>query len=108
MSKFRYLIERGTPKTEVEYDSERKLQVVEADLYITTITPGDDTGTSFGTAFTTVEAAQARAEELHQHDGSEDADTTPLRWKDPPQAWQPDALCVSQYLDDGVEENRDA
>lgn len=30
-----------------------------------------------------------------------------LVWKDPPVAWGPDAAAVSQYVDDGVEENRD-
>lgn len=30
-----------------------------------------------------------------------------LVWKDPPADWGDDVLAVSQYLDDGVEENRD-
>ena len=33
----------------------------------------------------------------------ENADT--LKWKEPPIEWQPDALCVSQYVDDGIEAN---
>lgn len=99
MGKFRYLIERGMP--EKVFDGN---ELVEADLFITTITPDDDTGRSGGQAFRTLDAAKAEAEQLHRSDGSEDV---PLKWKDPPQAWQPDALAVSQYLDDGIEDNRD-
>lgn len=31
-----------------------------------------------------------------------------ITWKPAPKAWQPDALFVSSWLDDGVTENRDA
>lgn len=30
-----------------------------------------------------------------------------LRWKEPPKTWQPDAIYVSQSIDDGIEERRD-
>lgn len=107
MSRFRYLIERGVPEeTIVEVDGDFK--VATADVFVTVITPDDDTGKSLGRAFQTVDDAKAEAEKLHQSDGSDDPEDHPLRWKDPPAAWQPDALAVSQYLDDGVEDNRDA
>ena len=45
-----------------------------------------------------VDAAKAMAERSEQ-----DADT--LKWKEPQGEWQPDALYVSQYVDDGIEAN---
>ena len=90
---------------EIVEGKDGKLEIVKADLYLTRITPNDDTGTGSNTAFRTVEDAKAQAEEWHLHDGSEDPEDNPLKWKDPPQAWQPDAVAVTQYFDDGVEEN---
>jgi hypothetical protein len=105
MSKFRYLIERGIPQEEIVDGEGGKLEVVTADLFVTVVTPDDDTGSSGGKAYRTLEEAQAQAEADHKYDGSEDPEDHPIVWKDPPQAWQPDALAVSQYFDDGIEPN---
>jgi hypothetical protein len=102
--KFRYLIERGVPQKEIVGEG-ADMEVVDADLFVTVITPDDDTGQPSSTAFVGVDAAKAHAEDLHRSDGSEDPEDHPLKWKDPPQAWQPDAIAVSQYFDDGVEPN---
>ena len=62
----------------------------------------DADGTSQGAIGDYENAADAKlaAEEFARPDE--------LRWKDPPKPWQPDALYVSQTLDDDVTENRDA
>lgn len=104
--KFRYLIERGTPD-DVIVDNDGTMSIATADIYVTVITPDDDTGRSTGDPCRTVDDAKAYADRLHQSDGSDDPDDTPLKWRDPPAAWQPDAIAVSQYLDDGVDDNRD-
>ena len=56
---------------EIVEGKDGKLEIVKADLYLTRITPNDDTGTGSNTAFRTVEDAKAQAEEWHLHDGSE-------------------------------------
>lgn len=97
--KYRYLIEHGVPDLTV-VDGE----LVELTLCLTVITPDDDTGKTNYERFVDVEAAQARAVEYERNLNPE----VTLKWKPAPEAWQPDALLVSQYLDDGVEPNRDA
>jgi hypothetical protein len=100
MSKFRYLIEHGRPEKLVTDE----LEIVEADLYITTITLEDDSGSSGLGPYFDLDAAKVEVETwVKQQHGDEIA----VKWKDPPQAWQPDAVAVTQYFDDGVEENRD-
>lgn len=106
MAKFRYLIERGPSQQTVALDGEEWV-LREADIYLAVITPEDETGKGSTDPHLSVEDAQAEAERLHRSDGSEDPADHPLVWKDPPEAWKPDALFVSQYLDDGVEPNRD-
>lgn len=87
MAKFRFLIERSS-----ETDKWRGA------LTISQITPEDDSGSVVGYA-DTLESAQAQVE-------ADYPDET-ISWKPAPKAWQPDALSVSNYLDDGVEENCD-
>ena len=86
--KYRYLIERGF--------------VTDA-IYCSLIEAGSE-GREFGTLGEFDNAADAKL--AAEADAKATADE--LRWKDPPKAWQPDALYVSQTLDDGVEENRDS
>jgi hypothetical protein len=69
-------------------------------VYLTTITKNDDSGQA-----TRVHGGVEGAKELASHDPNLEGD--PIVWKNPPVAWQPDALMISQWLDDGVEENRD-
>lgn len=85
MSKFRFLIEQSA-------ESQRWKGV----FTISQITPDDDTGMTIGYADTVDAAKQSVA-----------TDFPGLRWKTAPEAWQPDAVAVSDYLDDGVEEHRD-
>lgn len=54
--------------------------------------------------FATVEEAKRASEESSRLDPNEEDGIT---WKPAPKGWQPDAVCVSQFFDDGVAENRD-
>lgn len=83
MSRYRYLIEKASDG-----------------IYLTTITADDTSGTASHVA--DLDAAK----ELANLDPNLDGAT--VRWKDAPEAWQPDAVAVSQWLDDGVEDNRAA
>lgn len=86
--KYRYLIE-----CDVQYGE---------DGYTTTrLEPGDDDGRSSG-FYTTVQEAK---DSVALHFAQEGQDE-PV-WKDPPAAWLPHAMTVTQYVDDGVEPNRD-
>lgn len=78
--RYRYLIERGSGGT----------------FHLCTV---DGEGLSLGGLgdFPEVPPAMTLARELEPHET--------IKWKAPPRAWQPDALYVSQYLDDGVVEN---
>ena len=98
--KFRYLIERGPTELAAEDG-----KLVEADLYVSEATPTDPSYRFGRTAYASVEAAQAAAEEAARFAG--DPDFGGLKWKPAPASWGPDCLFVSQYLDDGVDENRD-
>jgi hypothetical protein len=91
--KFRYVIERS-------------IDVVTGDegYALSEATPNDP---SYRVGYGTYTEEQAKAQAEQAAASFMDVKETPLVWKDPPQAWGPDVLCVSQYLDDGVEENRD-
>jgi hypothetical protein len=80
--RYRYLIEQGTDG-----------------VYLTTITREDTDGRAVSVA--DVETAKLLA--------SQDPSTTyqNLRWKEAPVDWQPDALLISSWVDDGVKENSD-
>ena len=92
--KFRYVIERVADD---EVSGEPRYTLSEA-------TPSDPSyrmGSSWGQPADEIKAL------AQQSAASFDPDLV-LVWKDPPAAWGSDVLAVSQYLDDGVEENRDA
>jgi len=63
---------------------------------LTTITKDDTDGRGHKVA--SVDDAKATAA------GDPNLDT-PIRWRDAPADWQPDALFVSQWIDDGVEDD---
>jgi hypothetical protein len=97
--KFRYLIERGAEEmTFVDG------KLATADLYLSEATPSDPSYRYGTRAYATVEAVQAAAQEAARYADAE----VELKWKPAPASWGEDALFVSQYLDDGVEENRDS
>ena len=80
MTRYRHLIERAG-----------------SDIYLTTITAAEPGGIGSG-RYDSVDAAKASA--------AKDPDAPDgLRWRDPPEEWKPDAICISQWLDDGIEEN---
>ncbi len=81
--KFRFLIERADTD-----DGEQ--------FYLTTITR-DDTG-GHGPQVASGEAAKAMAESTPYIEDD-------IVWKEPPKEWQPVAILMSQWLDDGVGEN---
>jgi len=85
--KYRYLIERGPSSV----------------IYCSTIEANAD-AREIGAVGEFDNAADAK---LAAEDEAATVGET-LHWKAPPKPWQPDALYVSQTLDDGVEENRDA
>ena len=104
MSRFRYLIERGLPE-QVPVEVDGRVELRSADLYLVEVTPTDPDGSRPVGPYASVEDVQALA--TRSAASFMDVEETPLRWKDAPAAWQPDALLVSQYLDDGVKEARD-
>lgn len=59
-----------------------------------------------GRDFVTLDEAKSYLEDNAQS-GDEDAwgEKVALVWKDPPAAWKPDAVCVSQYLTEMYETN---
>jgi hypothetical protein len=73
------------------------IETADDSVYLTTVTKTDSDGT--GCKVASVEAAKEMAARDPALNGE------PVRWKDPPQAWQPYAVAISQWLDDGVEEN---
>ena len=86
MTKIRYLIEKsGDP-----YQP----------LCLTTLEKGDDDGR--GLKVSDMAEAKRLAAQSALHCGVDKID-----WKEPPTAWQPDAILISQWMDDGIEENRD-
>lgn len=85
--KYRYLIERNADTADTAY------------FCGTVNDEGNPEGTVGG--FDEVEDAMRAAESSHATDGHDD----PITWKKPPQGWQPDAILVSQFFDDGVEPN---
>jgi len=66
---------------------------------LTTITKDDSDGS--GHRERSVEAAKETAAKDPNLDG-------PIRWKPAPEAWQPDSLVISQWIDDGVEDSHDS
>jgi len=104
MSRFRYLIERGPEEQTVVELEDGRVELRPADLYLTSVTPTDPDGHGTSGPYT---LEQAKALATRSAASFMDVEETPLRWKDAPAAWQPDALLVSQYLDDGVKEARD-
>lgn len=90
MSRYRYLIERGGG----------------TEIGLTTLAAGDDNGSGYSEVYgETEEEKIQKAKALAAQDPAASEDG--LRWSDPPKAWQPDAIAISGWLDDGVEENRD-
>lgn len=87
--KFRYVIERGG----VEDFTEREM------FCLSEATPDDPQFRVGSPSYYSVEDAKAAAEATPYVES--------LTWKPPPSEWLPDVVCVSQYIDDGVEENRD-
>lgn len=90
MSRYRYLIERGGGD----------------EVGLTTLEAGDDSGRGYSEVYGATEAEKVeKAKALAAQDPA--SPEGGLRWSDPPKAWQPDAIAISGWLDDGVEENRD-
>ena len=84
MSKYRWLIERSTDEL--------------LPWHLTTVNrDGEAQGVGSG-EFATVDEAKARAQELMTHERDDEGEPISLVWKDPPEAWQPDAVAVSQHL----------
>ena len=69
-------------------------------LCLTTLERGDDSGR--GCKVAGMDEAKRLALQSASLCGVEE-----ITWKKPPAAWQPDALLISQWMDDGVEESRD-
>lgn len=90
--RFRYLIERTTDD---ELTGDPRYVVSEA--------TASDPSYRVGTGSLTLDEAKALAQ---QSAASFDPEAV-LVWKPAPVAWQPDAVAVSQYVDDGVEERKD-
>lgn len=86
MGRYRFLIERGPGES----------------VFLTTLTPGDDSGYGFETG--TAEEARRLAQQSATLDLGE---ARPLRWREPPEEWKPAALELSEWLDDGVRDGRD-
>lgn len=80
MTRYRYLVEQaGT------------------EWYLTTLEAGDDDG----------HAVRVESEDEAKALAGQDpnAPEAGLRWRDPPDEWQPDATALSGWMDDGVEAN---
>jgi hypothetical protein len=87
MAKFRFLIEASADPF--------------SPFHLGSVDPDGETNGRFGD-YQTLDAAKAAAEEMAQ---SGDGEQVALQWKPPPVAWQPDAIVVSQYLDEMYETN---
>ena len=83
MSKYRWLIE-GSADGSLPW-------------HLATVNP-DGEAEGYGTDHATIETAKAYAQELMTHERDDEGEPVVLVWKDPPEAWQPDAVAVSQYL----------
>mgnify|MGYP001486894413 CR=1 FL=1 len=86
MTKIRYLIEKsGDPYMP---------------LALTKLEKGDDDGR--GCLVSDMGEAKRLADQAASLCGVDE-----IIWRLPPIAWQPDAILISQWMDDGIEENRD-
>ena len=84
--KYRYLIERSGDEL--------------FPYHVTTVNPEGEAQGS-GRDFLTIDECKSYAQDTAQSGDEEDwGKRVELIWKDAPQAWQPDAILVSQYLED--------
>lgn len=92
MSKYRYLIEASGNAS--------------LPFHTTTV---DEEGNPLGAGsdYATLEEAKSRCEDVAQSGDPENwGERVALKWKQPPKAWQPDAILVSQYLTEMYERYR--